>query len=179
MNSLFRSVVVLVVPLPLLAAEAPPMAMPPPELGTAIHALTGAVERLAATLERDASSRADEQEDRRVEVAIGILEMRYRKIDRLEAEIQAIGREEEEFERQIGFMKAEVEQLDRQGRAESGQLTVEARGAIDQMELRIRLEEERIARSRERALVLQNDVTAEQRRLAGVEAIIDEWMEKQ
>jgi len=47
------------------------------------------------------------------------------------------------------------------------------------LDLRIKSQQDRSARLRERALELQNDVTAERRRLANVEAVLDAWMEKQ
>lgn len=179
MNWMLRFLLVLVVPLQVWAGEPPAPAKPQIDLGTALEKLTGSVDRLAVLLERELAFRAEEKETRRVELAVGIIGLRYRTIDRLETEIQQIAREEEESGRPLELMKAEEEQLGKQGRAVGGQLTEEAKGAIALIELRIKMEEERIAKLGDRKLALQNDVTAEQRRLAAVEAILDAWMEKQ
>ena len=179
MRLMLRSVLVFFVPLQIWASDLPPDATPPREFGASIDKLAVALDRLAGLVEKDLAIRADEREARRVEVAVGIMGLRYRKIDRLEAEIQQSNHEEEEIARHLGLMKAEADQLDKQGRTESGELTQAAKNEIAMLDLRIKSQQDRSARLRERALELQNDVTAERRRLANVEAVLDAWMEKQ
>jgi hypothetical protein len=179
MNWILGAFVVAMVPIHVWASEPPSHMESPACPGPAILKLTSSVDRLAGLLEKDMAFRAEEREARRVEVAVTVIGLRYRKIDRLETEIQQISREEDESAPSISRMKAGVDQLGKQGRAESGALTEEAKAAIAEVELQIRFEEERIARLRERKIVLQNEVSAEQRRLASVEAILDAWMEKQ
>jgi len=149
------------------------------DLRAPVEKLTASLDRLAALLEKEVALQSEEREARRVELAVGIMGLRYNKIDRLEAEIQGISRQEEEFPEVMQLMKADVERLDKQSRTETGQLSEDAKDTIARVELQIRLEEERIARLRERKLFLQGDLTAEQRRLASTEAILDAWMEKQ
>ena len=179
MKWMLRSFLVLLVPLQLSATEPSGIAKTPVDLEKAVEKLSISLDRLAMLLEKDAAVRAEEREARRVELAVAVMGLRYRKIDRLEGEIQQMGREEEEFAKQIKLMNAEAEQLRNQGRTERGQVSEQAKGAIGEVELRIRLEEERIAGLGERKAALQNDLTAEQRRLVSVQAILDAWMEKQ
>jgi len=179
MNRMLTSLLVCVAPLQVWAGEPPVQAELAETLGTAVARLTASLDRLAVLLEKEVELQSEEKEARRVEVAVGIMGLRYRKIDRLEAEIERINREEEEFPELMQLIKADMERLDKQGRAESGQLSEEARDAIAKAELQVRMEEQRITRVRERRLGLQNDLMAEQRRLASLEAVLDAWMEKQ
>ena len=152
---------------------------PQADLGSGIEKLTASLDRLAVLLGQKLAFQAEEREARRVEVAVGIMGLRYRKIDRLEAEIQQTSREEPELSKQIGLMKAEVDQLGKQARVDSGEINEAAKGEMELMERRIRMEEERLARLGQRKVELQNDVAAEQRRLGNLEAILEAWMEKQ
>jgi hypothetical protein len=81
--------------------------------------------------------------------------------------------------RQGKLVRAAVEQVGKQDRADGGQLSETAKNEIAAMELRSRLEEERSARLRQRKVALQGDVAADQRRLGNVEAVLDAWIEKQ
>lgn len=160
--------------------EVPAQVQPPEGFGTAVEELTASLDRLARLLEKDLAFRSEEREVRRVEVAVGILGLRYRKVDQSEAEIRRISHEEEEFPERMRQVKADLEILDKRGRAEAedGQLSDMMKYAIAEEEMRIRSEEERMARQRERRLILENQLTAEQRRLADLEAILDAWLDK-
>jgi len=160
------------------ASAIPALAQAPADLGASVATLAASVERLATLLEKDLALRSEERNARQVDTAVAILGLRYRKIDQLEREIQGISREDEEFSDHMAMMRVEVERLDTQGRAESGQLSDEMKAEIAQMELQIKLQEDRMARLRDQRLVLQNDLTAERRRLSRVEAILDSWLEK-
>lgn len=144
-----------------------------------IKALTDAVTKLAAVLERQASQRAEEQEARRVDVAASILTLRYRKIERLDAESESIDRDEENSRTSLELMKKNIEQYESQSRTEAGQIPPEAKQAIEQMQLQLKLEEERLVKQRERGALLQAEAESERRRLAGLEAILEDWLEHQ
>jgi chromosome segregation ATPase len=177
MNWVLRSAIVFVLPLQYLAAE-PEGREQSPDLAKSIAALAGAVDRLAGELAKDVAVRAADKEARRVEIAVSVMGLRYRKIDRLEGEIQSATREEEESARQLEFMKAQADQLRKQGRTENAELGEGARAEMAIVELRIKSEEDRIAHLRERAGALQNEVAAERRRVASLEALLDRWMEE-
>jgi chromosome segregation ATPase len=160
------------------AGALPAHAQTPADVPLAIEKLAASVDRLAVLLEREIALRSEDREARRVEVAVGILGIRYRKIDQLEGEIGRLGRDEDEFRQQIGELRAEIEALDRQGRAEDGQLGREAKQIIDEVERRTALLEERVRGLGEKKLLLQNDLAAEQRRLSSLEAFLDAWLER-
>jgi hypothetical protein len=135
------------------------------------------VDRLVGRLEHDASVDSDDK-TRQVQVAVAILGLRYRKIEQLENEILRISREEEDAPDYEKMMQAELDRFIAAARTESGQLDDAARAEIDAIEQRMILERDRIARLRERKLVLENDLTAAQRRLSHVEAVLDTWLDE-
>jgi len=144
-----------------------------------IKALTDAVTRLASALERQASQRAEEQEARRVDVAASILTLRYRKIERLDTESESIDRDEEASRTSLELMKKQIEQYEQQSKTETGQVPPEAKRVIEQMTLQLQLEEDRIVKQRERAARIQAEAESERRRLAALEAILEDWLERQ
>ena len=150
----------------------------PEDLGSAIDRLTTTVERLTTILDAGTAFESDERETQRVEVAVSILALRYRKIEQLEREIQRISREEEEIPDSMAMMQADVEQYESYARAETGQLSEQDKEGIAAMELRIRLEQDRLDRLAERRLLLENDLAAAQRRLSSIESILDAWLDK-
>ena len=81
-----------------------------------------------------------------------------------------------EFAHQI--LQADVEQYESYARAETGQLSEQDKEGIAAMELRIQLEQDRLDRLAERRLLLENDLTAAQRRLSSIESILDAWLDK-
>ena len=179
MSRTLTCVVVLLTSLRVLAADSPSDAPPARELGRAVDQLKASVDRLAGLLERDVSTRAEDREARRIEIATSIMGLRYRKIERLEGELQGATREAEDSVRGVELMKAQVDQLRKQGRSENGELTDGAKAEIVVAEVRVKSEEDRIVTLRERASVLQNDLAAERRRLTSLEAMLDAWMERQ
>lgn len=179
MNFILRLLLVLAIPSALWADEPQSHTEPRADLGSAIEKLATSLDRLTVLLEKDVASRAEDKEARRVEVAVGVIGFRYRKIERFETEMRQVSRDEEHIADEITHMREAAEQYGRQERAENGQLNSDVKDAIANMELQIRLGEDRIARLRERKLVLQNDIVAEQRRLSTVEAVLDAWVESQ
>ena len=173
-----RTVLVCVVLLQIPVSAAPVRAQVPEDLGNSVDKLTTTVDRLANLLERELALNAETRETRQVEAAVAILGLRYRKIDRIESELRRIGGEEQEFPDHMAWLKSELDLVNKQDRSETGQLSEGAKDAIEQMELRIRLAEDRMVRLREQKIILQNDLTAEQRRLSHIEAILDTWLEK-
>jgi chromosome segregation ATPase len=155
-----------------LAAEpAPPAA----QVQAAIDRLVAAVDRLAALIEQ---GRAEEREERRVQNAVGILMLRQRKIERLEGEIQGIGREIEQIEQRATLMKGQLEQMEAETRAEGGSIAEGPRREIAALELQLKLDQERAARIEGRRALLQGDLAAEQRRVANLEEILETWTER-
>ena len=77
----------------------------------------------------------------------------------------------------LQMMRKELERAEAELRAETDQLTDTAREELDLWEAQIEIEEDRLARLRERKVLLENDLAAEQRRLVRVEAILDDWLE--
>ena len=179
MKWMLTSLLALVIPIKALSGDPPAEANLQADLGSSIEKLTASLDKLALRFEQQVTFQAEEREARRVEIAVAIMALRYRKIDRLEMEIERIGREKGDLAKHIELTREEMEQVGKQGRAEGGQLSDEAKGAIASMEQQVRLEEGRIVDLGQRELVLQNDATTEQRRLTKVEAILDAWMEKQ
>ena len=179
MKWMLRAVLLFLVPSQLWAGESVGEAIPPQDLGTTVAKLAASVDRLAGLLEKEMAFRAEEREALRVEIAVGIMGLRYRKIDKLEEEIQDVSRQEEELARQLGLMKAELDQLGKQSQAAGGEPSKGAKVEMTFLELRIKSEEDRIANLRERSSVLQSDVAMERRQLAKVAAMVNEWMEKQ
>ena len=158
------------------AGESATGAIPAQDLGTTVAKLSSSVDRLASLLEKEVALRAEEGKTRRVEIAVGILDVRYRKIERIETEIQEVSHQEEETVKALGLMKVEVDRLGKLGRTETAELGEAAKGEIASLEPRIKSEEEHLARLRERSLVLQADLAAEKKQVAGVEAVVNAWM---
>ena len=173
MRGIAKAALVLLLPFSAAAAE------PATDVGAAIDKLATSLDRLAGLLEKDVASRADEKESKRVELAVGIIGVRYRKIERLEEEIQGNTREEEDIAQQTELMKARVEQFTKQERSENGELSPELKSNLALMEIQSKASEDRAAKLRERNSALQAEVAAEKRKVASVEALIDDWMQKQ
>ncbi len=171
MNWLPKAALLLVLPLPALAAE--------PEMGAALDKLTASVDRLAGLLEKDAAARAGERDGRRVEVAVAILGVRYRKIDRLEDEIRQNEREEEDLTQGIELTKSQRDEFAKLAQSESGDQSQTDRTRLAMVDAQIKSTEDRIAKLHERTGSLQADVAAEKRRVASIEALVEDWMGKQ
>jgi len=177
MKPVVKSVLLILLLLPALTGIAAAQADPPEDLQAALTRLTTAVERLVVMLEQREARELAENNARQVAVAVDILQLRYRKIERIEEEIRDIEQEESYFPESQEMLNAEIERVESQGRSETGDLEGWARVEIESMELRIGLEAERIKSLREKKLLLENDLAAEQRRLTAVEAILDEWLD--
>ena len=160
----------------ILLSLAPLSAQPNDELAGALDRLTATLLELAESLPGAESNGACGDMDR-VQTAIGILSLRYRKIERIESEIRNIERREEELPASIEMMQQQFERIETELRAETDQLGEGAREELEMWETQIRVEEDRLARIRQRRLLLENDLTTEQRRLTRVEAILDEWLD--
>src|ERR1043165_3044315 len=153
MNRIAMTLLMFILPLPIWAADAPMEAPPPRDLAAAIDKLAASVDRVLSVLEKELALRAEDREARWIEIAVAIIGLRYRKIDRLESEVQSASREEEESTRQFGFMKAQVDQLRKQGQTDTGEVSEAAKAELTMAELRVKSEEEHIANRRHRALV--------------------------
>lgn len=156
----------------------PAQAQPADEMSQALGRLTTTIDRLATLMEQSVAIQSEERQTRQVEVAVGILGLRYRKIEQLEEEILRISRQEEEFEGMMTMLNEQRDVIERQSRSEAGQVTDEGREAIRTMETRIQIEEDRIARLQEKKLLLENDLAGEKKRLSHVEAILDTWLDE-
>ena len=177
---LLRSFAVVVLSLPAWGADAPSAAPAPRDAGTtALDKLAGSVDRLVGLLEKEMALRTDERDTRRIEVALGVLELRYKKIDRLESEIQQSNRDEEETSTQLDVMKARADQLRKGLESQDGVPSAQIKDELAVLEIRIKSEEDRLTRMRERRSVLQNDLASERHRLASIEATLDAWLDKQ
>lgn len=138
--------------------------------------LSESVNRLAKALEKEAGFSAEEREARRVDLAISILGLRYRKIERLEGELRDLLRKEDNWDEAIKMMKAEVEAQEDKRRAELSQTTTEEKRMAASYEKEIKHLEGRITRLAEQKAVVQNQINAERRRLDDLEAIVDAWL---
>jgi hypothetical protein len=173
MRGFSKATLVLLLSFPVLAAE------PPADAGASIDKLTASVDRLARLLERDAPSRAEEREARRVEVAVGVLGVRYRKIDRLEDEIQRNAREEEELGQAIEMARAQRDEFAKQARGDGGEANPTLRNDLAMFDMHVKRSEDRAAKLRDRNNALQGEVASEKQRVASIEALIDDWLGKQ
>ena len=81
MNWMLRPLLVLVLPIQAWAGDPPAQVNLQADLGSGIEKLTASLNRLAVLLEKDVAFQAEEREARRVELAVGIMELRHRKID--------------------------------------------------------------------------------------------------
>ena len=140
--------------------------------------LGSAINRLAAALEKDAADRAQDKEAARLQIVVGVLGIRYRKIEELESEIRRIEHEEESLKDDLPLMNAEKDRVEAQGKMPDGEPTPGAKEEVDRLEMTIKLQEERIAKFSGQRQQLLNDVTDERHRLTRLEALIDTWLEK-
>jgi len=152
-----------------------PQTAPAPDMTAAIQRLTSTLERCATLIEKDLSLRASDNENAKVELAVGILGLRYRKIDRMEAEIVRTQREEEDAGEAIQLVKAQLEAMEAELGA-AGQSPEGVKGALAAVEARVKMGEDRLARLTNNRLVLESDLTLELRRLEDLEAVIDGWL---
>jgi len=160
-----------------LLAAAPAAAQTSGEGEAALSRLADSVDRLARLLEQEQSARAGARETRTVEAAVAILGLRYRKIEQLERRIRQISEEEEDFDSRMELMKVDLDRLEEQLPPAGDPNRSELESAWSDMKLRLKLEEDRIQRQREKRLMLENDLAAEQRRLARLEEILDDWLD--
>jgi hypothetical protein len=141
--------------------------------------LAASVDRLAGLLEQEMRSRVEEKESQRIQVILGVLAVRYRKIDDIESEIRGVESEEDMTREQLALLKSEVDRLEKEARAQDAGPGSDVATEKGSMEIRLKLREERAAKLVERKGLLQNDLAQERRRLVNIEAILEAWMEKQ
>lgn len=150
---------------------------PQPVTDASIRRLSAAVERLGALLEKEAVARADERESRRIETVISILGLRTRKIERLESEIESLGREEEEARDAVRRVRERIETIEKEGRTETGEIPADVKREVGEMETGARYAEVRATRAAERRSLLEGDLAAELRRVADLEHLVGTWVE--
>ena len=141
--------------------------------------LATSVDRLTGLLEQELKSRDGERESQRIQVILGILGVRYRKIDELETEIRGVESEEDQTREQLALLRSEVDRLEKEARAPEPAQGRDVASEKSTMEIRLKIREERAAKLAERKISLQNELMQERRRLVNLETILDAWMEKQ
>lgn len=150
----------------------------PDDLALAAQTLSDAVDRLARALEKEALQRTEDHESRRVTLAVGILGLRYRKIERLEGELRDLEREEDGVKEGVTMIKAEIESLEEKSQADMTQAGAEERQQAAQYQKQIKFFEERQERLREQIAAVQVQIATERRRLGDLEAVVDAWLDK-
>lgn len=144
-----------------------------------LERLAASLDRLAAAVEKQASASKDARAAQRVEVAIGILGLRTRKVDRLEAEIRQLGNEGDDLKSQLAVMKGQLEEGDERRRQEARETTAEEREVRQQMDRGLALAEGRVRTLEERKSALQAELDAELRGLSRLEAMLEDWLKDQ
>lgn len=139
--------------------------------------LTAAVDRLTAAVEKLAASRAADDAMRRVEVAVSILGLRYRKIERMESEISSLDRQEENDREMVDQMRFQIDAFGKGEPVEGGPSPDQMKLFVAEAETRMAQTEERIQRSRERKSMLQADVERERRGVAALEETVEAWLD--
>jgi hypothetical protein len=164
----------------LLAATAAPAAeLPPPELASSLTRLSASLDRLSAALEKNAARSDDASAGQRVQVAVGILGLRMRKVDRLEGEVRGLANEGEEIRNQMEIMKTQFAENDDQRRLEGREMTPEERAMRTQMDVFLVTMEARIRTLDERKSALEAELDAQLRGLSRLEAMLEDWMKQQ
>jgi len=166
-----------------LLVSGPARAQTAPEAGgqdldAAIRKLSTAIERLAGAVEKAAASKSEDQESRRIDLAVSVLGLRTRRIERLESQIDSLGREEDESTGTVRFLRERIETVQKEGRTETGELSAEAKREIADVELGIRQLEEQSAKAAERKSALEADLAVERRRVTDLERLVEAWVGK-
>jgi len=149
------------------------------DLAGAVSRLATAMERLSAAMEKQASSTRDTREGERVQVAVEILGLRMRKVERLEGSVAQLKNETDDLRNQLGILKTQFAESDDQRRQEGKELTAEERSMRADMERGLAMAEGRIKTMEERKSGMEAELDAELRGLAGLEAILDDWLKQQ
>ena len=151
-----------------------------PDTGTlqkSLDRLNASLEKLVTLLDLQAKREAEEHENRRVEIATEILGVRLRKISDLEDEIKGYESEEETYQDELESSKNQLELLQKQ-RADDGAVPEEIRMQKHAVEENLRMIQRTLDRDAARVLTLQNDLASERKRVDGLEAIVEGWIEK-
>ena len=155
----------------------------PEDLSAALSRLSVSLDRLAAAMEKTAAGSDDARAGQRVQVAIGILGLRTRKVERLEAEIRQLGNEGEDIKNQFAVLKAQLEEIDEKRRQEGQEATPDEIAIQQQMKSQMDrglvFAEARLRTLEERKTALQTELDAELRGLAGLEAMLSDWLKRQ
>ena len=151
----------------------------PEDTAAALAKLSASLDRLSAAIERQAAAGEDARAGKRVEVAIGILGLRTRKVDRLEAEIRALGNEGEDIRNQLELMKGQMSEVAERAREEGRETSTEERAMREAMEQGQRMAESRIRTLEERKSAMQAELDNELRGLSRLEAMLEDWLKAQ
>jgi uncharacterized protein YukE len=149
------------------------------ELAGAVSRLAAAMEHLSAALEKQAAAGADAQARDRVQMAVGILQLRTRRADRLEDEIRQFGNEEEDIKSQAGQLQRVLEELNARLRQAGPDNSPAERQQQDDLARSLSLLEARARVIEDRKAALQGELDAELRKLSRLEAILDDWLKQQ
>ena len=152
---------------------------PPSELAAAVSRLAAAMEHLSAAMEKEAATASDARNGERVQVAVGILGLRLRKVERLEGNVLQLKTETDDLRNQIGIFKTQFSDKDDQRRQEGRDLTDEEKAMRADMERGMAMAESRIKTMEERKAALEAELDAEMRALSGLENILNDWLKQQ
>jgi predicted nucleic acid-binding Zn-ribbon protein len=151
-------------------------AEPPPDAPT--DRLAAAVERLANLVERESRARKEDSASRRVEVAVAVLGLRYRKMERLEEELKLIDQSEATTREQISMIRSQMEMFSKVQPSESEMTPERKKVVVEEVERQIAILDARIKAGAERRQVVQGELENERRDVAGLEDTVSAWLEE-
>ncbi len=112
-----------------------------------------------------------------MELAIGILSLRYRSLDRIESEVRALKDKEDSAGLAIEQIKAETTALNSQvsisDDTRAKQLTLQ----IADLQAQLKIVEEQGEKIRARRVLREGDLLTEQQRLRILEDVLDDWID--
>jgi hypothetical protein len=146
-------------------------------IARAIEGVSASLARIAAALEQDARAAGGERELRRVEVAVAALNLRLRRLERLDAELRAFDQEEDEIRSATSRLEDQLARLEDVSADERA--SAEAKRERAELENQITWLGDRGAAIARRRVDAQNELSREESRLASLESILAEWIESQ
>jgi hypothetical protein len=152
---------------------------PPPELAGAVSRLAVAIEHMSVAMDKQAANGSDARDRERVQVAVEILGLRMRKVERLESGALQLKNEADDMRNQLAILKTQISESDDERRQEGRELTAEERTMQVSMQRGLAMAEARIKSMEERKSGLEAELDAELRGLSTLEAILNDWLKQQ